>query len=72
MEIDFSPLEGTLNKLFMYLVGLIIAWIIGFYIVYFIARLLKIPKTIAMYLGFIGIFAVCYIAFTQGFIPNRF
>lgn len=71
MEIDFSPLEGTLNKLFMYVVGLIIACTIGSLLVYYTARLIKIPEAIARFLGVIAVLGVLYIAFKQGFIPNR-
>ncbi len=72
MDIDFSSLEGTLNKIFMYFLGLIIACTIGFLLVYSIARLIKIPEVIARFLGVIALLGVLYIAFTQGFIPNRF
>lgn len=70
-ELDFGPLKETLDKIAIYLVGILLACTFSFLFIYFLARLIRIPKKIAWYLGVITILAVAYFAFTSGLIPDR-
>lgn len=70
-EIDFSSLGNTLNKIALYLGGIMLACTVGFFLVYLLLRLIKVPRQYAKFFGSIAFLVIAYLAFTSGILPDR-
>lgn len=69
-KIDFSPMKETLDNILLQLVIWLGMSAVAYIVVYFILRLLRIPRGICHFISVIVCLIVMYYTLMNGYIPG--